>query len=211
MILTIQNTGMLVLLIPEIEVFQNLFVKGKFSRISYQRGELLPMVLLKIIRRNLNGDSLVSLQSLRHESILIATWRRHNKKELTIDGCKALFFPHLRFVTPVTESLPRHQKRCYQRRNLKNKLWVLCLNQSLLVWDMSFVMQLLENSQVIKRDIWLQNHDTNSQRKTRANLNFLVAFISLYTKEKLLFNTVLSLKSSATGIAHYTEMSLVVT
>lgn len=47
MISTIQNTGILVHLIPEIEAFQNLLVKGKFSRTSYQRGELLPRVLLK--------------------------------------------------------------------------------------------------------------------------------------------------------------------
>lgn len=97
-----------------------------------------------------------------------------------------------------------------EKSQLKNKLWVLYLNQSLFVWDTSFVMQLLENSQVIKRDIWLQNHDRDSQRKTRANLNFLVAFISLYTKEKLFFSTVLSLKSSAIGIAQYTEMTLVI-
>lgn len=83
MISTIQNTGMLVLLIPEIEAFQYLLVKGKFSRISYQRGELLPTVLLKIIRRNLNGASSVSLQSLRHESTLIASWRRHKQQKRT--------------------------------------------------------------------------------------------------------------------------------
>lgn len=45
------ETKALALWIPEDEDFQNLLVKSKFSRISYQRGEFLPRVLLKIFRK----------------------------------------------------------------------------------------------------------------------------------------------------------------
>lgn len=134
-------------------------------------------MLLQILERNLHGDSSVSQQSLRTGGhIYNRSEKNTNKKELTtiIHGHKILIFPGLRFLSPEAESLPRYQKRYYQRRNLslillKNKLWVLYLNQSLLFWDTYFVMQLLEISQVGKRDMWLQSQDRNSQRKTRAN------------------------------------------
>lgn len=54
------ETKALALWIPENEDFQNLLVKSKFSRISYQRGEFLPRVLLKILERNLTRNSSVS-------------------------------------------------------------------------------------------------------------------------------------------------------